>query len=418
MAEATFLAAADLHLGRPIASLPESMRGDARSLGPFGAFERLIDTAVTERVDAVLLAGDVVDDDGAYFEVFSALQDAARKLDGIPMIAIAGNHDAHVLPRLADAIDGLTLLGKGGTWQSHPLRASTGDIEILGWSFPDSHCRASPFDTPPPPRKGSRIALLHGDVDTPGSVYAPFTAANLREHAADAWLLGHVHNPSHQRLASQTPTGYLGSLCGLDPSEAGTRGAWLVRCDSQGVSLEHRAFAPIAWATVSLDATELHLDALDSALRRCAEDAAAEFEHARTIGVRIALAGEHDAWQDLNERASKIEPGQPWRCGSASVFIDKIDARITPPLPLEALSKERSAAGRIASLILELQSGGADELAALAGTQFSNLSNDRNLRVPDIGEQTMPAPDPRATLEREARAMLGELLAQRPAGAR
>lgn len=418
MADATFLAAADLHLGRPIASLPESMRSDARTLGPFGAFERLIDLAVKEEVDAVLLAGDVVDDDGAYFEVFSALQDAAKKLNGIPMIAIAGNHDAHVLPRLAEAIDGLNLLGKGGTWQSHLLRAGTGDIEILGWSFPDTHCRTSPFDTPPPPRKGRRIALLHGDVDTHGSVYAPFTAANLRDHAADAWLLGHVHNPSHQRLASQTPTGYLGSLCGLDPSEAGQRGAWLVRCDSQGVSLEHRALAPIAWAAATIDATELAPDALDAHIRQSAEEAAAEFEHAKTVGVRIALAGEHDAWQDLNERASKIEPGQPWQHRGARVFIDKVDARLTPPLPLDTLSKERSAAGRIASLILELQSDGADELVAQAGTRFSNLSNDRNFRVPDIGEHAIPLPDPRATLEREARAMLGELLAQRPTEAR
>lgn len=414
MAEATFIAAADLHLGRPIASLPDALRDDARALGPSGAFERLIDMAVEERVDAVLLAGDVVDDDGAYFEVFSALQDAAKKLNGIPMIAIAGNHDANVLPRLAEAIDGLTLLGKGGTWQSHLVRAGTSEVEVLGWSFPDTHCRTSPFDTPPPPRAGRRIALLHGDVDTPRSVYAPFTAANLRDHAADAWLLGHVHNPSHQRLATQTPTGYLGSLCGLDPSETGPRGAWLVRCNAQGVTLEHRALAPIAWAGITVDATELDPNALDATLRRSVEEAAEETSHAKAAGVRIALTGEHDAWQDLNERARKIEPGLPWQHRDARVFIDKIDARLTPPLPLDALAKEHSAAGRIAGLILELQRGGVEELVAQAGTRFSNLSNDRNLRVPDIGEHTLPAPDPRATLEREARAVLGELLAQRP----
>jgi hypothetical protein len=323
-----------------------------------------------------------------------------------------------VLPRLADAIDGLTLLGRGGTWQAHLLRAGHGDVEILGWSFPDTHCRSSPFDTPPPPRGTRRIALLHGDVDTPGSVYAPFTAAHLREHAADAWLLGHVHNPSHQRLASQTPTGYLGSLCGLDPTEAGPRGAWLVRCDARGVSLEHRALAPIAWAGVTLDASDLDPDSLDSTLRQCVEQAAVEFEHAASVGVRFAILGEHDAWQDLNDRARKVEPGQPWRHGGTRVFIDKIDARLTPPLPLVELSKERSAAGRIASLILELRSGGASELVERATVTFAGLSSDRNLRVPDIGEHTLASPDPRATLEREARALLGELLAQNPAEAR
>jgi DNA repair exonuclease SbcCD nuclease subunit len=413
MAEARFLAAADLHLGRPIASLPASLRDEARALGPFGAFERLVDLAVKERVDAVLLAGDVVDDDGAYFEVFSALQDAAAKLDSIPMLAIAGNHDANVLPKLAEAIDGLTLLGACGTWESRIVPTAAGEIEVLGWSFPDTHCRTSPFQTPPPPRRGRRIAMLHGDVDTPASVYAPFTAAHLRDHAADAWLLGHVHAPSRERLALATPAGYLGSACGLDPSEAGPRGAWLVRCGPEGVTLEQRALAPIAWASVSVDAAHVSVERLDAEVRRLAEAAAAGFEHARTVGVRLTLSGEHEAWREINERARQIECGQPWRCRDARVFIDRIDAALTTPVSLESLAQERSAAGRMAGLILELRSGGADALVREAGAQFATLGSERTLRVPDLGERTFPLPDARATLEREARAMLGDLLAHR-----
>lgn len=411
MAEATFLAAADLHLGRPIASLPEALQAEARTLGPFGALEALVELARRERVDAVLLAGDVVDDDGAYFEVYGALQRAVRGLEGIPVVAIAGNHDAKVLPRLARAIEGLTLLGEKGSWQTASIQTRSGGVEILGWSFPDTHCRASPFEAPPPPRAGRRLGLLHGDLDASPSVYAPSTTADLRTHAADAWLLGHVHNPSHDRLAGPTPMGYLGSACGLDPSETGPRGAWLVRYGSQGVTLEHRPIAPIAWAGVEARAEEVSADGLDGVLHQKASRASEAFVSARAVGVRVTLVGESEQWRALAKAAGDIEPGQPWDHLGRRVFLDRVDSRVTAPLPLERLSHERSVAGRIATLILELQSGQVEDLVRAAEASWAAIGDDRNLRVPALGERDWPLPDARETLLREARWALGELLA-------
>ncbi len=417
MTEARFLAAADLHLGRT-ASLPEALRDRSRELGPFGALERLVDLARRERVDAVLIAGDVVDDDGAYFEVFAALQDAVARLDGIPLVTIAGNHDARVLPRLAHAIDGLTLLGADGMWQSDHIETDIGSVEILGWSFPAPHCTASPFDSPPPPKAGPRIGLLHGDVDTPGSVYAPFRATDLRDHGADAWLLGHVHAPSHARLGAQQPSGYLGSLCGLDPGEPGSRGAWLVRLDGSRTSLEHCPLAPIVWEGVTVDCGTLGSRDLDSALQKQAEQATSRFEHASAVGVRMTLTGEHEAWREINARAQEIETDRPWRSGGVSVFIEKLEACVTPPLQLERLAGERNAAGRIATLILELQRGEADQLVEAATQEFATIASNRYLRPPDLGERRIPLHDARQMLQREARAVLGELLAQHSEGDR
>ncbi|MEQ9095713.1 MAG: DNA repair exonuclease [Phycisphaerales bacterium] len=413
MAEARFLAAADLHLGRPIASLPEALRDRSRELGPFGALEQLIELARDENVDAVLLAGDVVDDDGAYFEVFAALQGAISKLDGIPLLAITGNHDARVLPKLAEAIDGLTLLGLGGVWQSRIINTALGGVEVLGWGFPSTHCTTSPFEAPPPSRSGPRVGLLHGDLDATRSVYAPFTSADLREHAADAWLLGHVHNPSHERLCNASPAGYLGSVCGLDPGEPGPRGAWLVRMDGSGTRLDHRPLGPIAWATIEVDCHDIRPEALDGVLRERAEHVADGLESARAVGVRVSLAGEHAAWQALNARAAGIETGHPWQHRDKAVFIERLDARVTPPLPLERLASERSAAGRIAGLILELRAGKATEVVEEASDRFAAIATNRNLRPPDLGEHEFPLPDPRETLEREARLVLSEMLAQR-----
>lgn len=407
---AIFVAAADLHLGRPIASLPDALREEAKPLGPFGALDRLVDLALEHRADALLLAGDVVDDDGAYFEVFDALGGALRRLDGIPVYAIAGNHDSKVLPGLARALDGLTLLGEHGVWESASVPTAAGAVEVLGWSFPSAHCKASPFDTPPPPRAGRRLALLHGDLDASASVYAPFTSAHLRTHAADAWLLGHVHAPSFGRPGGPSPAGYLGSVCGLDPSEAGPRGAWLVRLGASGVEFEHRAIAPLAWATVEAHADAVSPEGLDAAVQRLADGASEAFEAARAVGVRVALAGEHERWLDIARATGELRLGQPWTHRGRRVFIDQVACRLTAPLPLERLSCERSVAGRIAALILELQGGGGERLVREAAERFESVALDRGLRVPELGERRWPLPDARATLLREARAALGELL--------
>src|SRR5699024_6770756 len=100
-------------------------------------------------------------------------------------------------------------------------------VRIAGWSFPRRHVHESPFPgfreavAAADAGAGPLIGLLHGDRDQPGSPYAPFRSADLVDHPADAWLLGHVHRPD--ALDPHAPRGYLGSLAASDPGEAGPR---------------------------------------------------------------------------------------------------------------------------------------------------------------------------------------------------
>jgi hypothetical protein len=62
------LAVGDIHLGVRPSRLPEELQELARSLGPAEAWRRTVEVAVERHVDAVLLAGDVVDRDDDFFE--------------------------------------------------------------------------------------------------------------------------------------------------------------------------------------------------------------------------------------------------------------------------------------------------------------------------------------------------------------
>lgn len=98
MKDFRFLHAADIHLDSPLHGLSrydgvpaDEVRGATRA-----AFDNLVQRAIDEPVDFVVIAGDLFDGDwrdmgtGLYFARAMGRLDQA----GIPVFVLAGNHDA------------------------------------------------------------------------------------------------------------------------------------------------------------------------------------------------------------------------------------------------------------------------------------------------------------------------------------
>ena len=265
---AAILAIGDVHLGTGCSGVPDvvpSWGVDLAELTPAAALKRAAEFAIEREVDAVLLAGDVVESTNARFEAMLPLEGCIRRLveAGIEVIAVAGNHDVEALPRLASLIDGFSLLGAGGKWESRTVRKNNNPVaEIVGWSFGERFVRQSPVAQlllEPLQRTSTlvpRIGLLHADLDASGGHYAPIRKAELDDTGYDAWLLGHIHKPSLESSSARPgarPSGYLGSLVGLDPSETGPHGPWLLRVQDGGaLHLEQIPLAPIRWEEISI----------------------------------------------------------------------------------------------------------------------------------------------------------------------
>ena len=221
--------------------------------------------------------------------------------------AVAGNHDVEALPRLASRIEGFTLLGAGGVWQSHRLdREDQPVVEIVGWSFPRRKVVTSPLlglretlKANSPDANVIRIGLLHADLDSAGGRYAPVTRSEMAEAGLDAWLLGHIHRPSLVTRSTQTGVvcGYLGSLVGLDPSEAGPHGPWQVCISSDGtISAQQVSLAPLRWENLTLPVEELvDPEDLGDSILDAAGRLSREFNETgsglRALGVRVRLGG-------------------------------------------------------------------------------------------------------------------------------
>ena len=172
-----FICVGDLHLGRRPRQLPPILEDHGlphHRLTPAAAWRELVEHVVSRdssgRYDAVILLGDVVHSENEYFEAYGHLEEGARRLveAGVPVYAIAGNHDVQVLPRLAGHLPGFTVIGAGGKWERVPLsKDGRPFLHLLGWSFPAREVPWSPLDTLPGPATDGlpEIGLLHAHLD-------------------------------------------------------------------------------------------------------------------------------------------------------------------------------------------------------------------------------------------------------------
>ena len=182
------LAVGDMHLGRTPSRLPEELLDQARDLGPAGAWDRTVNTAINAGVTAVLLAGDVVERENDFFEAYRELERGVQRLAeaGIEVIGVAGNHDVKVLPRLAKHIPEFRLLGQDGQWESCRIADNENSITLWGWSFPRKEFRTSPLSGQSfKPEAGINLGLLHCDRDAVNSPYAPVSSRELQQAGLD-----------------------------------------------------------------------------------------------------------------------------------------------------------------------------------------------------------------------------------------
>ena len=98
-----FLCASDLHLGRRVTGIPAHLSLDPARLATSTVWDQLVETAITEQVDAVLLAGNLIDRENRLFEPLGPIERGLTTLahHGIPVYAVAGDEDFDVLRGLA-----------------------------------------------------------------------------------------------------------------------------------------------------------------------------------------------------------------------------------------------------------------------------------------------------------------------------
>ena len=367
----SLLCVGDMHLGKRASGLPDDLNATQPDLlgrvqAPMQAWYRTVDYAIEHRADAVLLAGDVVEQEDDFFEAYSALHRGVERLHqaGITVLGVAGNHDVIVLPKLAKAIPPFHLLGANGQWERHRLTVPCGEsVDICGWSFPAREYRNSPLSLNFPSHMPDHspcptVGLLHCDRDQGNSRYAPVRSSELIDAPVDAWFLGHIHKPDS--LDGPRPCGYLGSLMGLDISETGPHGPWWVQIEQGQITATQKPLAPLRWERVpiALDtavSSEDLPERMINALRTVHSSLSKQTIRPEVVGCLITLTGKHHDGAALQRWLATNDPRTLYdNHDGIHYFVARVDIHSLPDVDIHTLAQGFDPVALLAQKILLL----------------------------------------------------------------
>jgi exonuclease SbcD len=360
-----FLRAADIHLDSPLHGLSryeglpvEDIRSATRA-----AFDNLVQFAIDEAVDFVVLAGDLFDGDwrdmgtGLYF----ARMMGRLNQVGIPAFVLAGNHDAasvisrtvpwppnvrlfearrpetHRLPDLAVAVHG----------QSFSTPAVTDNL-VLAYPLAEEHY--------------FNIGMLHtalagrqGHAD-----YAPCSVDDLRSRGYDYWALGHVHE--FEIVSTEPHVVFPGNVQGRTIRETGPKGAVIVTVvDTEVTSVERVELDVLRWVRLDVNCTGAVDDAVADLIRTELGRLHGGNGSGRPLVTRVTLSGEMSEAGALHDRASTLRDDIRAIAAaiSAELYVEKVKVMVTEP------ARERVAIGEDLGALIDDASADPGLVAAL-----------------------------------------------------
>lgn len=256
--------AADLHLGSPLRGLENASTEVAQRLARAteASLERIVQTAIDEAVDFVVIAGDVYDQAARSVRANQFLAEQFGRLDEreIPVYLIHGNHDP--VGRGAEQLDLPPNVHVFGTDAVESVAYPDPDdpmAEVLGRSYRARHEGENYVDAYRSEYAGvPTIGLLHSGLNPDGREYVPCRLDDLDAQDVDYWALGHLHQP--QRLDG-VPGGYPGIPQPRHPGEPAVGGAFLVDLAvDKDPDIEFVPTASILWQSVDIDISTLDTD--------------------------------------------------------------------------------------------------------------------------------------------------------------
>lgn len=414
---------ADIHIGRRSSRLPGGVDGARHSCA--AAWARVVDCAIAESVDLLVASGDLVDEANRFLEAIGPLERGLQRLReaGIEAVVVSGNHDHEVLPAIADQLgaDGVRLLGRRGKWERYTVERAGERIHLDGWSFPRGRVEENPLVAyaPAVEDRAPVLALLHADMDVPGSPFAPVGTADLRRFPDVRFLLGHVHGTRGMDEPGGARFLYAGSPQAMDPGETGAHGAWILETGPSGVDARHVPLSTVRYeaAEVSVAGVARPEDAqgrVYEALRERVAGIAGESNALEMVRFRPRIVGATRFQRAIEERLGEYLPALEVPVGTLTGTVESLSFAMTPERNLEALAAGIGAPAVLARLLLA-----PDALPA-------PLRDDLRARINEIhgsshflevgggeGEFAEFAVSAEDALARASSALLEELLSQR-----
>ncbi|CAH2402305.1 metallophosphoesterase family protein [Mesorhizobium escarrei] len=332
-----FVHTADIHLDSPLRSLAMRNPDLAELVGDASrqAFVSIVDLCLAERVDALIIAGDLYDGDQTSMKTARFLASQMTRLHqaGIKVFKIRGNHDA--MSRISkQLVFPVTVTIFGGRPQS--VLQTTGGLDVMfhGLSFASPKAPDSLLPKYSAAREGAvNVGIMHTSLSgSPGhDVYAPCSVADLHSHGFDYWALGHIHVRQVHPGASTVVMP--GIPQGRDINEAGEKSVTLVTVrDDRTVEIEERLTSVAQFERVNVDVTEtVEWSEVVGRVRSALEDVRASVRSRHAV-VRLGLTGASPlSWALIRDRDLLLAEAEQVAEQVGDTWVEKLELNVSPP---------------------------------------------------------------------------------------
>ncbi|OYD08879.1 metallophosphoesterase family protein [Paludifilum halophilum] len=240
----TLIHTADLHLDLPVSGWKGSeeqlmvRRDEYRR-----TFSRILELAKRREAAFLLIAGDFLEHDTVSRPTVEWVIEEFRRIPDTRVLIAPGNHDPYRSDSFYQSVpwpEHVHIFS--GRWEDHYFPDY--NLRVYGKGFADFEERESRLPGVDPADE-RRVMVAHATYGprTEKSSYFPLSREEIHPLEMDYVALGHIHQPSTDRLDNQRRTlvRYPGSPEALRWKETGERTVSLVTFDEKGVHLETEA---------------------------------------------------------------------------------------------------------------------------------------------------------------------------------
>jgi DNA repair exonuclease SbcCD nuclease subunit len=357
-----FIHCADVHLDTPLQGLAEYPGAPTTEIrnATRRAFEKVLDAALTEQVDFLVIAGDLYDTGLKSFE--SALffnKEMARLADAaIEVYLIYGNHDA--ASKLIKQLRPPKNVHVFRTHEPQTFKNETARIALHGQSFPTPEVTEDLAAKYPLPIEGFfNIGVLHTNLGgfSDHANYAPCSLQTLKNKGYDYWALGHVHN--RQIIATNPYIVYPGNIQGRHGKELGEKSCELVNVSDAGaITTTPISTSVVPWIQLGTDASHcLNADAVYEQLRTDLGGILLQSKE-RVTAVRVVISGATDAHAELSRDPEQVRNevlNIANECGNGLLWIERVQIATASRLDRDALLNRDDPIGEILRVAADLR---------------------------------------------------------------
>ncbi len=337
MAEAfKFIQASDLHLDRPMQGLSE-IPTDLKRLvanAPYDAAQRIFDLALAERVDFVLLAGDILDIElgGCRPAAFLLSQFERLAEKNIQVFWCGGEVDhPERWPSAVDLPKNVVLFCSSIVEESLATRQGRTLATIVG----------SGYD---PKRKSSADFIVDEQAAFPiGLTYGNFEPTALNAKHIRYWAVGGQHRSYCIDRPHETNPSWIvgsGTAQSRNPREIGACGCQLVSVDTAGVArIKFHAVDSIRWLPQAIEIAEnATIDQLKTAFTERAMKLVHEHpDETLLVTWRVATTGEYHPRLRQSQQREEILQWLRREFGSSTAGgLWTVNVQMDPPAQLPA----------------------------------------------------------------------------------